>query len=148
MDEQKIFVEGLIKPCIEMVVALLVVLLFVGCFDAFGATVDMEKIKFIESSGREHVTGEAGEAGLFQITDGVFEDFMIAHNCVIFAEERYNPITNAVVANWYLNEELPRLLRQYGLPVTERNIIVAYNAGIESVRNKVYPVAYLRKYFR
>jgi hypothetical protein len=63
--------------------------------------------------------------------------------------DMYNPSKAYVVANWYLNERIPNMLRFYKLPDTVKHRIWAYNAGIGCLRKGVLPdetQKYIAKY--
>lgn len=82
-----------------------------------------------ESGWRPWVIGGVGEVGLFQITSGVLDDFNRAHQTVNTGQDLLDPYINTVIGAWYLYEELPRIIRYGGMPVTVGNVLMAYNGG-------------------
>ena len=127
---------------------------FVGCQPAHAETIDMHKIMMIESGGRNIPSTIKSEhaAGIYQITPVVMKEFndsgILSYE--INHEDLYNTKINHYVAEWYLTKRIPQMLKAYKKPVTVRNILIAYNAGISYVvKDKNLPavtVAYLRKY--
>ena len=109
-------------------------------------------IEQIESSGRARAVGDGGLAlGLHQLHAGVIKDYNRAHKTSYAHKDALNPQISHKIASWYMNQEIPRLLRHFKLPVTPRNILRAYNAGILSVKQGRTPrvtQAYLDKYVR
>jgi hypothetical protein len=127
-------------------------LLFAGCASASENLIDMNKIMMIESGGRNvHSNIKSEHAiGLFQITPVVLKEYNQFHHTNYKSNDLYDTRLNTQIASWYLNKRIPAMLRAYKKPVTTRNIIVAYNAGISYVvKNKPLPSItkrYLKKY--
>ena len=115
-----------------------------------GSLVSLSRIKMIESAGLPFVIGSSGEIGLYQISDCVLEDYNKYHKVKVAKWMLFIPWTNEKVAYWYLNTRIPSMLRHYEKPVTIRNIIISYNAGIGYVaHDKDLPEItkkYLKKY--
>jgi len=120
--------------------------------------VDMRIIAKIESSENHRAYNpKDGGRGLYQITPIVLKDY---NNCVlgkygfspeyfVKLEDLFNPKINSEVADWYLNERIPQLLKAHHIPVTKKNIIIAYNAGIANAKKGRTPSItkkYLAKY--
>jgi soluble lytic murein transglycosylase-like protein len=116
---------------------------------ASAADIDMNIIKQIESSGRPYVTGKAGERGLYQITKAVLHEYNRCHRVKYSQQDMYTARANTTVATWYIEKRIPEMLRIYHRPVTQKNIIIAYNAGIKAVVEGYIPVKtqkYIKKY--
>lgn len=123
--------------------------------------INMQKISTIESNNNPDIISHGGDYGLFQISKPVLVDFKrqfdncgpVCLNIPAVAwqmPDMLNPTNNTEVAEWYLTQRIPEMLRHYHKPVTTRNIIIAWNAGISYViKNKRLPkttINYLRKY--
>ena len=119
---------------------------------AFAENVHLPTIAIIESGGNPRAIGDGGRAlGRFQLHKGVVEDYNRRHNTRISHKMAYDSEVSRRVADWYLNREIPRLLRHFRLPDTVQNRLWAYNAGIKSVLKGRMPSVtkmYLKKYFR
>lgn len=113
--------------------------------------VNLQIISQIESSNQPHAVGDDGRSlGLYQLSAPVVAEYNLAHktsfkhhSCALDA------LCSHDVAEWYINERIPQLLRHFKLPVTPTNQIVAYNAGIKAVKRGRIPSItrnYLRKY--
>lgn len=128
-------------------------LLLVFCAGtAHAQVIDIKKIILIESSGNPWAHQKADDSrGLMQITPIVLKEWNNYH-----ATERYtlqdlwNQVVNVKIGKWYLEKRIPQMLRAYKKPVTEKNILISYNAGIfYVVKNRPIPNItrkYLKKY--
>lgn len=83
-----------------------------------------------ESNWNPLALGAIGEIGIFQLTAGVVDDFNRFHGTSNRGLDIYDPYINAVIAAWYLYDELPRLIKAGGKPVTVGNVLMAYNGGV------------------
>jgi len=115
------------------------------------ATVDLGIVAHIESSGNPSAVGDGGKAlGLYQLHKGPVLDMCRREKVCFTHREMLHPGKARIVANWYLNTEIPRLLKHYQLEDTLENRLIAYNAGIGNlVRRKSTPQItkkYLKKY--
>lgn len=85
-----------------------------------------------ESAFNTAAKGASGEIGLAQLHEAgaiaEWEQFKMPKITDYWAVEN-----NLEVAAWYIGKRIPDMLRHYGKPVTDRNIIIAYNAGISRV---------------
>jgi len=109
--------------------------------------VDLSLIAQIESSNRPAAIGDGGKAlGLYQLHQGVVGDYNRTHNTQYLHQDALRRDIATKVADWYLNREIPRLLKHFKLPVTTQNILAAYNAGIGNVRQGRIPHNYIAKY--
>lgn len=105
-----------------------------------GHLVDLNVIAQIESSGSINAYNKrTGATGLYQITPICLKDYNQFHKDKRSMSEMYDPYFAQMVASWYLNIRIPQLLIHYKLPVTVRNILWAYNAGIGNVVKKRMP---------
>ena len=130
-----------------LLVVLWIGLLLAACSPVFAAEVSLAAIAQIESSNRPYVIGDGGRAfGRYQITAPVIRE----HGRYTVAEVKASPSKQEEVARWYFTKRIPQMLRAFGKPVTTRNILIAYNAGIAYVaKSKPLPKVtrrYLEKY--
>lgn len=113
--------------------------------------INLNRIAQIESSGNPQAIGPGGDIGLFQVTPILLRDFNSRTGHHYLKNDMFDADNNTQVASWYLLKRIPQMLRHYGIAVTTRNIIIAYNAGIKIlVYHKPLPtitVRYLKKYF-
>lgn len=104
----------------------------------------------IESSSQPSAVGDGGKAlGLYQLHEAVIIDYNKRHKARYTHRDALKPEIAAKIADWYLNTEIPRLLRHFKLQDTLTNRIWAYNGGIGNVvKGRLSPVtkAYLKKY--
>lgn len=141
--------KPIIKDLAYLLAALVVILaaaLFSGPCTPAHAEVDLNAIAQIESSNRPHVIGDDGKSfGMYQLSAPVIKEYGFTVKEVLD-----NPSKQNLVARWYLNVRIPQMIRHYGKPVTVKNQIIAYNAGISYVKTgKPLPKVtrdYLHKY--
>lgn len=133
--------------------SLIIALVIVICplQGAFGAeldnSVDMGKIAFIESSGCKNMVGDNGKAlGCYQLHEGVVIDYNKAHKTAFKHKDVMNKAIGLRVADWYMNQKVPAMLKHYGKPDTVENRITAYNMGIGAVVKGKSAVKYIKKY--
>lgn len=114
--------------------------------------INLKAIAEIESSGRPNVRGDNGKAlGLYQLHQCVITDYNRANKTKYVHKDALNPQISHLIASWYLNKELPRLLYYYKIKVSYKTILWAYNAGIGNVVKGRLPAStqnYLKKYER
>lgn len=113
--------------------------------------VDMNKIYFIESSNNPKAYNKRSQAkGLGQITPIVLKEWNNFHpSNTVVEDDLFNPEVNKQIANWYMNERIPAMLKYFKKEDTAMNRLIAYNAGIARV-GKVLPKEtdnYIKKYF-
>ncbi len=129
-----------------IVVAILLLLIVPTCAHTQEpVTVDLEIIKQIESGGDPHAYNKrSGATGLYQITPICLEDFnrfshlRPSHKGILYdlaMEAMYKPIWNLTVADWYITERIPQLLKNYGIEDTLDHRLIAYNWGAKKLRN-------------
>lgn len=114
-------------------------------------TIDLNIIAQIESGNRPLI-GDGDKAfGHFQLHQAVVTDYNKAHNTSYLLKDCLQRTIAERVASWYLQVEIPRLLRHFKLSDTIDNRIVAYNAGITALlRNKIPKITqqYIKKYHK
>ena len=96
----------------------------------------MDRIKQIESSGNPDAVSEDGAVGLYQIMpDEALADWNTYHPKETHTiNALWNPVENEKIAQWYMNERIPQMLKHYKLQDTVDNRLAAYNAGIGNLR--------------
>ena len=127
----------------------LVTILLIIAVGVTAQAINMEAIKQIESGGDPNAVGKAGEVGLYQIMPIVRKSYnqRTGHN--YSRSDLFDPEINYQIADWYLHERIPEMLRYYEIEVNVTNIIWAYNAGIARVRDGIMPditERYIEKY--
>lgn len=136
-------------------VALTTCLLVNGCLQpalAQQAQIDLSAISIIESNSNPSAIGDSGNSyGAFQIhRKGILADFNKINETNLSQKSLLKLDTSAHVAIWAFEERLPQLIRVVAKkPVTQRNLIIAWNCGISCLDRKTLPkttVAYLKKY--
>lgn len=117
---------------------------------AFSAEISLPVIEQIESSGDPSAIGDNGLAlGLYQLHKAVIIDFNRANRTSHVHKDALNPKIAHKIADWYLNREIPRLLKHFKLADTTKNRIWAYNAGVGNVKKGRFPAitaSYVKKY--
>ncbi len=114
--------------------------------------VNMKYIEKIESQGNAKAYNKSSKAiGLYQITPICLKEYNNFHPKRKYSsKDLYNPCINYIVAEWYIRERIPQLLKYYKKPVTIENILISYNAGIGYVvKGKSLPketIDYIKKY--
>lgn len=120
--------------------------------DGLLSVVSMDIVQKIESSGNPAAYNRSSKAkGLYQITPVVLLEYNKAHPWdIIGDDELFLPDRNEKVAKWYLFKRIPQMLVYFNKPVTVRNVLICYNAGINYVvKNKPLPnetLNYIQKY--
>ena len=112
---------------------------------AWAEKVDTAVIAKMESSG--NVFARNGEHyGLCQISKGVLHDYNKTKRTRWGTVDLYNGIINLRIAEWYLNEEIPRLLKHYKMKDSLENRLTAWRLGIRSVLSNGQATKYVKKY--
>jgi soluble lytic murein transglycosylase-like protein len=77
---------------------------------------------------------KSGATGQYQITETALKDYNKHARENELTElnlsDMYEPKYAYMVSNWYLNEHIPDLLWDYGIPDTITSRLIAYNYGI------------------
>lgn len=113
--------------------AVLLFMLFMNATTCHAEVImDMKAIRFIESSNiTSAYNAKSGAIGSYQITPIVIKEWNNYNRGPQLTEkDLFNPITNEMVAKWYMNKRIPQMLRYYKVEDTWQNRIIAYNAGI------------------
>jgi len=125
-----------------------------GCSVAMASEVyiDLERIAQIESGANPGAYNRSsGAVGMYQITDSALADFNQLTGIHYGPSDMYDPQKSARVANWYLNERIPALLRRYRLKDGVDTRLWAYNAGIGQILRGFMPLetrGYIAKYHK
>jgi soluble lytic murein transglycosylase-like protein len=117
--------------------------------------VDMDILKIVESSGNPKAYNKKSQArGLYQITPIVLKEWNNYHPKQKYDDPEllFNPNVNQQIAQWYISERIPQMLKVYKKPLTIDNILASYNAGIKYVKEGL-PLpketkGYLKKYYK
>jgi len=135
--------------------ALLLIMALLMPYLGYCVEINLSAIKQIESSGNPFAYNErSGAIGLYQITPICLKEWntFAKGGCQYTIFDLADPAVNSKIAHWYLNNRIPQMLEYYRKPVTIRNILISYNAGISYVvENKKLPREtrnYLKKYNR
>jgi len=114
--------------------------------------VDMSIIATIESGGNpEAYNKSSGAVGKYQLLNCVVKDYNKRFKSAYTLADMYEPDVALVVANWYMNIEIPRMLKYYHRADTTDNRLWAYNAGIGNLvkgRKPLETRAYIIKYHK
>jgi len=113
--------------------------------------IDLNKLIGIESSWDTRAYNKKSKArGLAQITPIALRDYNQLNPADQHSlDDLYNPQINQKIAQWTLAERIPQMLKAYGVPLTQDNVLWAYNAGIGRVVDNFMPAEtkdYIRKY--
>ena len=120
------------------------ILTFWVCFSfAYAEEINLHIIATIESSNNPLVRNiRTSATGIYQITPICLKDYNDYHkwDYQYTLEDMFDEYSCWVVANWYLNERIPAMLKYFGFPDTIENRLICYNAGITFViEQKNYP---------
>lgn len=103
----------------------------------FNSYVDLNKIIYVESSGRPHVSSGVGARGLMQLMRNTWGEVIQKLNVDWDWDDAYDPYKNIIAGTYYINHRIPGMLRYYGIEDTIETRIAAYNWGIGNL-NKIY----------
>ncbi len=93
-------------------------------------SIDMSKIAWIESrNDPDTPDSPKGARGLYQIMRPTWEQMVKKMGEDWTWEEAHDADKNTAVANYYMNVEIPRLLKHFGIEDTVENRLAAYNWG-------------------
>lgn len=135
----------------RFICGLLLSLLIAPGLSQGAVTVNMSALRQIESGGDSGAIGDHGKAlGAFQIHKAVIDDFNAkASNKLLQPlshKDVLRPEIGEIVANWYINQRIPRMLRAFGLQDSLENRLTAYNMGIKAVKKGKVAKEYIRRY--
>jgi hypothetical protein len=148
-DELAIREEFLCMLCqIPAVLAGIILLLVFPSFSyCNSSSISLESISSIESSNNPRAIGDHGKAlGLFQLHNCVISDYNTEHHSNYAHSDALEPHHAKKIADWYLHEEIPRLLRYYDLNANLDNVLTAWNMGIGKVKQGKKARNYIKKY--
>jgi len=145
-----------LKTFFEVCIAatIIIVLLYVVTGKVFAEVIDLDIIASIESTNNPNAYNAISKAkGTHQITPICLLEWNNFHPDQTYnGKDLFTHTINKRIASWYLNNRIPQMLRYYGKPVTIRNILISYNAGISYVfKGKKLPSEtknYIKKYNR
>ena len=151
-DEERITGGTIIYVIASTIITAVIILIFLLCGVATADDVNMDVIKQIESSGNPLAYNRSSNArGHYQITPIVLEEFNHYKKTAYKSNDLFNPATNFLIADWYMNKRIPQMFKYFKVKDTVRNRIIAYNAGIVYARNGFAPSEtrnYIKKYER
>lgn len=131
---------------------IMMVVLMVGG-KAYAEPIKLPVIAQIESSGNPQAIGDNGKGlGLYQLHFAVISDYNRTHNTDYSHRIALKPEIASLIADWYLNKEIPRLIKHYKLVDSLESRLTAYNFGIGNlVKGRPLPQItrnYIAKYRR
>ena len=97
--------------------------------------IDIDKIVQIESSGRADAVSPVGARGLMQFMKPTWDEITKKMGKDWSFDEAFDPGKNRQVGVYYMNVEIPRLLKSYGIPDTTETRLGAYNWGIGNLQD-------------
>lgn len=95
--------------------------------------IDINKIIQIESGGDAEAESGAGAGGIMQIMPDTWDDLVSKMGKPYTEEDRFDRAKNIEVGTYYLNVEIPRLLKSLKVPDTLETRLAAYNWGAGNV---------------
>jgi len=98
----------------------------------------MPLVKMAESSGDPRAVSN-GSWGLYQISQPVLDDYNRIHGTEVTVEELFNPLTNEIIARWYL-DWLNDWLSGHGYPDDPQRLIYSYNTGMGKLRRNNFKI--------
>lgn len=92
----------------------------------------LEKVIQTESAGDPNAVNQtSGAFGLMQLmNNGALSDWNMMKGQSLTKEQAMDPNVNKQIGTWYLQERIPTMLQQYGLPLSPEYMLMAYNWGI------------------
>lgn len=97
--------------------------------------VDMDKIVQIESNNKPEAENKrTGARGLTQIMKPTWKEMTGKMDADWSWDEAFDSDKNLKVGAYYMNTEIPRLLKRFSLPDTIETRLAAYNWGIGHLR--------------
>lgn len=109
----------------------LIFLFFFKSVNAY-AGMNIKKIIWHESKGKPKAHNLSENArGLMQIRQCVLTEWNQYHPQDIHtSQDLFNQEINIKIGTWYIDKRCPQMLRHFNIPVTDKSIIICYNAGI------------------
>ena len=116
------------------------------------ARVDVRIIAVLESGGDPLAYNAHEQAyGAFQIRQCVIMDYNTAgpgRSRPLILTDMYDDFLSEVVADWYVNEAIPKYLTYYRVQDTVDNRLIAYNMGVTALASGRKIPALTRAYVR
>ena len=97
--------------------------------------IDINKIISIESHGRSNAVSNKGARGIMQIMPDTWNELVKKMGKSYATADINDPIKNKEVGTYYLNIEIPKLLKSANIPVNTKTILAAYNWGVGNLKN-------------
>lgn len=103
--------------------------------------IDVNKIISIESNGNSQaVNNGSGASGAMQIMAPTWKEIVnkLGHGSEpdwSFEQGKFDKAKNIAVGSYYMNVEIPRLLKSFSVPDTVETRLAAYNWGISGLQN-------------
>ena len=94
--------------------------------------VNIDNIILIESNGKINVVSNQGAIGLMQITKIGLKHYNKVNKTNLNKNHLYNKDININIGKWYLEKEIPRVLKLYNIPITVTNVLISYNWGVNN----------------
>lgn len=104
---------------------------------ASGQGLDMDILAEIESGHDPKAVNRSARVpsyGLYQVAPICLRAYNQAVGTKFTVDDLLDSATNRAIAVWYIEIEIPRILRRYRKPVTTRNLLISYNAGVRYVK--------------
>jgi soluble lytic murein transglycosylase-like protein len=148
-------------PDVNYFVAIAVALLVLGIIFAVTGMargeeiieIDMSIIAQIESSNNADAISYRGAKygrGLLQISEICLKEWNMFNKEQYTTEDLFDKEVNIKIGTWYMNKRIPQMLKHFDKPVTIKNVLISYNAGIAYVVNggklPKETVQYIEKY--
>lgn len=118
-----------------------------GTTTCIAAVIDVRAVCQLES-GLDPFKKNGDHHGLCQLSSGVLADYNKAKGSPWKTVDLYNGVLNFKIARWYLNVEIPRLLRHHGIKDTTARRLTAYRLGIEAVVRGEVATGYIKAYYK
>lgn len=137
---------------IASIIGITIICLFSSCqmTPVWAAEIDLRIIAQIESNNDPLAYNKSsGAVGMYQITPVCLMDYNELIRDRFELSEMFDEHKAFIVANWYLNKRIPRLLKHFKLADTTENRLRAYNSGIGTLFEGMYPAEtrnYVKKY--
>lgn len=112
-------------------------------------TIYNRAVNIVNLLDRAYAEDTLSASKVSQITPVCLADYNARNTPKYRMGEMKEPQKAGRVAEWYLNNRIPALLKHYGYQDTVRNRLIAYNAGVGALKRKNLPsetVAYINKY--
>jgi hypothetical protein len=101
--------------------------------------IDKKRIEQMESSGgKDKRVSSAGAVGIRQITPIALKDYNEQNpESTLTMGDMRDDAKNRAVSDWIFGKRIPEELEAAGLPVTEENIVKAYNLGVTGLKDRL-----------